>query len=208
MPDATGGVVTLMTLHTAKGLEFPVVFLTGLEDGVFPHMRTLGDPDEMAEERRLAYVGITRARERLYLSRALSRSAWGAPRGTRRRGSSTRCRPSSPSGRARCSRAPFVPSYGDDAPSRYGDHGYRAGRRVDRPRRSWPRRGGAAVAARRRRQPAVPALQIGDRVTHDSWGLGTVVGDAGRRRRAQAQIDFGTSGVKWLVLRYAPLQKL
>ena len=68
-----------MTLHTAKGLEFPVVFLTGLEDGVFPHMRTLGDPAEMAEERRLAYVGITRARERLYLSRALSRSAWGAP---------------------------------------------------------------------------------------------------------------------------------
>ena len=79
VPDATGGVVTLMTLHTAKGLEFPVVFLTGLEDGVFPHMRSLGDPAEMAEERRLAYVGITRARERLYLSRALSRSAWGAP---------------------------------------------------------------------------------------------------------------------------------
>ena len=79
VPDATGGVVTLMTLHTAKGLEFPVVFLTGLEDGVFPHMRTLGDPAELAEERRLAYVGITRARDRLYLSRALSRSAWGAP---------------------------------------------------------------------------------------------------------------------------------
>ena len=78
-PTRAAGVVTLMTLHTAKGLEFPVVFLTGLEDGVFPHMRTLGDPDEMAEERRLAYVGITRARERLYLSRALSRSAWGAP---------------------------------------------------------------------------------------------------------------------------------
>ena len=79
VPDASGGVVTLMTLHTAKGLEFPVVFLTGLEDGVFPHLRTLGDPAELAEERRLAYVGITRARERLYLSRALSRSAWGAP---------------------------------------------------------------------------------------------------------------------------------
>ena len=79
VPDASGGVVTLMTLHTAKGLEFPVVFLTGMEDGIFPHMRTLGDPAELAEERRLAYVGITRARERLYLSRALSRSAWGAP---------------------------------------------------------------------------------------------------------------------------------
>ena len=73
------GVVTLMTLHTAKGLEFPVVFLTGLEDGVFPHMRSLSEPRELEEERRLAYVGITRARERLYLSRAIVRSAWGAP---------------------------------------------------------------------------------------------------------------------------------
>jgi DNA helicase-2/ATP-dependent DNA helicase PcrA len=79
VPDASGGVVTLMTLHTAKGLEFPVVFLTGMEDGVFPHMRSLGEPDEMAEERRLAYVGITRARSRLFVSRSLSRSAWGAP---------------------------------------------------------------------------------------------------------------------------------
>ena len=58
-----------MTLHTAKGLEFPIVFLTGLEDGVFPHLRALGEPAEMAEERRLAYVGITRAKSRLYLSR-------------------------------------------------------------------------------------------------------------------------------------------
>ena len=73
------GVVTLMTLHTAKGLEFPVVFLTGLEEGVFPHLRSLGDPKELEEERRLAYVGITRARERLYLSRSVLRSAWGAP---------------------------------------------------------------------------------------------------------------------------------
>ena len=76
---ADQGVVTLMTLHTAKGLEFPVVFLTGLEDGTFPHLRSLGDPKELEEERRLAYVGITRARERLYLSRASVRSAWGAP---------------------------------------------------------------------------------------------------------------------------------
>ena len=68
-----------MTLHTAKGLEFPVVFLTGLEDGVFPHMRALGDNSELEEERRLAYVGITRARQRLYLSRAVTRSAWGQP---------------------------------------------------------------------------------------------------------------------------------
>ena len=79
IPDSGDGVVTLMTLHTAKGLEFPVVFCTGWEDGVFPHQRTLGDPTELAEERRLAYVGITRARERLYLSRAIIRSAHGTP---------------------------------------------------------------------------------------------------------------------------------
>ncbi|MBR7678947.1 ATP-binding domain-containing protein, partial [Streptomyces daliensis] len=76
--EATG-VITLMTLHTAKGLEFPVVFLTGMEDGVFPHMRALGNTKELEEERRLAYVGITRARERLYLTRSTMRSAWGQP---------------------------------------------------------------------------------------------------------------------------------
>ncbi len=79
IPSGTDGLVTLMTLHTAKGLEFPVVFLTGLEDGVFPHSRSLGDQPELEEERRLAYVGLTRARERLYISRAVVRSAWGAP---------------------------------------------------------------------------------------------------------------------------------
>ncbi|MCW2947042.1 MAG: ATP-dependent helicase PcrA [Actinoallomurus sp.] len=79
IPEGGEGVVTLMTLHTAKGLEFPVVFLTGMEDGVFPHLRSLGDPKQLEEERRLAYVGITRARQRLYVSRATMRSSWGAP---------------------------------------------------------------------------------------------------------------------------------
>ena len=69
--------MTLMTLHSAKGLEFPVVFLTGLEDGIFPHIRSLGDPDELEEERRLCYVGITRAQERLYLCHAWSRTLFG-----------------------------------------------------------------------------------------------------------------------------------
>src|SRR4029077_428245 len=79
LPEHGAGVVTMMTLHTAKGLEFPVVFVTGWEDGMFPHMRALGDPTELAEERRLAYVGITRARRRLYLTRAVVRSGWGQP---------------------------------------------------------------------------------------------------------------------------------
>ena len=79
VPDSAEGMVTLMTLHTAKGLEFPVVFLTGWEDGIFPHQRALGDDTELAEERRLAYVGITRAMKRLYVTRAVMRSAWGQP---------------------------------------------------------------------------------------------------------------------------------
>ena len=81
IPDSQdrGGIVTLMTLHTAKGLEFPTVFLTGMEDGIFPHSRTFDDKDEIEEERRLAYVGLTRAQQRLYLSRAEYRSSWGAP---------------------------------------------------------------------------------------------------------------------------------
>src|SRR5271166_2612439 len=79
IPEHGAGLVTLMTLHTAKGLEFPVVFVTGWEDGMFPHMRALDDPSELSEERRLAYVGITRARQRLYVSRAIVRSSWGQP---------------------------------------------------------------------------------------------------------------------------------
>src|SRR5246500_3278595 len=79
IPEDDAGMVTMMTLHTAKGLEFPVVFVTGWEDGMFPHMRALDDPTELSEERRLAYVGITRARQRLYVSRAIVRSSWGQP---------------------------------------------------------------------------------------------------------------------------------
>ncbi len=208
VPDASGGVVTLMTLHTAKGLEFPVVFLTGLEDGVFPHMRSLGDPAEMAEERRLAYVGITRARERLYLSRALSRSAWGAPSWN----PPSRFLDEVPAELAEWTgevgRAPFVPSYGDDAPSRYGDHGYRAASRTSAQSSLAASRlanGGMRGGVGNR---AVPSLDVGDRVTHDAWGLGTVVATRGSGDGSQAQVDFGTSGLKWLMLRYAPLQKL
>jgi DNA helicase-2/ATP-dependent DNA helicase PcrA len=208
VPDATGGVVTLMTLHTAKGLEFPVVFLTGLEDGVFPHMRSLGDPAEMAEERRLAYVGITRARERLYLSRALSRSAWGAPSWN----PPSRFLDEVPAELAEWTgevgRAPFVPSYGDDGPSTYGDHGYRSAPRSSAQSQlaaSRLAKGGLRGGVGNR---AVPSLDVGDRVTHDSWGLGTVVATRGAGDGSQAQVDFGTSGLKWLMLRYAPLQKL
>ncbi len=203
------GVVTLMTLHTAKGLEFPTVFLTGLEDGVFPHSRALGDPTELEEERRLAYVGVTRARERLYLSRAVVRSAWGAPshnpasrfldempvdlvdwRRTEAAQTSW-SRPdlsgsSGPSG-----------SWGTGAPTASGRRNFSAAAaRAD------------AAAKSKRADRVVPSLAAGDRVTHDSFGLGTVVAVEGEAERAVASIDFGSDGVKRLLLRYAPVEKL
>ncbi|MGH8827783.1 MAG: DNA helicase PcrA [Jiangellaceae bacterium] len=174
------GVVTLMTLHTAKGLEFPVVFLTGLEDGVFPHQRSLAEPRELEEERRLAYVGITRARERLYLSRATVRSAWGSPS-------------HNPSSR-------FLAEIPDDLVD---------WRRTEADRTLW-----STPPARRARstsQPAraVPQLAAGDRVNHDTFGLGRVVATAGSGEHTQATIDFGEdTGLKTLLLRYAPVQKL
>ncbi|MBN9621185.1 MAG: UvrD-helicase domain-containing protein, partial [Actinobacteria bacterium] len=177
VPDAAGGVVTLMTLHTAKGLEFPVVFLSGMEDGVFPHMRSLSEPDEMAEERRLAYVGITRARERLFVSRALSRAAWGAPSWNPPSRFLDEVPPELVTWTGAVDRAPFVNRYEDDVPARYNDHGYRSStsRRSaqeqlasSRLARGQGMRGGAG-------NRAVPTLAAGDRVTHDAWGMGTVV---------------------------------
>jgi DNA helicase-2/ATP-dependent DNA helicase PcrA len=188
IPDAVNGVVTMMTLHTAKGLEFPVVFLTGMEDGVFPHLRSLSDPDQLEEERRLAYVGITRARRRLYVSRAETRSAWGQP------------------------------SY--NPPSRFLDE--IPGELIDWERRSSPRTGAGSaqtriaarsLAAGKTRggvgnRPVI-SLEVGDRVTHDAFGLGTVVETRGAAERAEATIDFGSGvGAKRLLLRYAPVAKL
>ncbi len=175
------GVVTLMTLHTAKGLEFPVVFLTGLEDGVFPHQRSLADPTELEEERRLAYVGITRAQQRLYLSRSTVRSAWGAPQAY-------------PASR-------FL----EEIPEALLDW-----RRLESTVGSAPAI--AAVAARPGvRSPGnrtVIHLEPGDRVTHDTFGMGSVVAVEGAGERAVASIDFRTGGVKRLLLRYAPVEKL
>ncbi|MDP9397718.1 MAG: DNA helicase PcrA [Actinomycetota bacterium] len=177
-----GGVVTLMTLHTAKGLEFPVVFLTGLEDGVFPHLRSLGDPPELEEERRLAYVGITRAQERLYLSRALVRSAWGAP-------------------------AHNPPSrFLDEVPSELVDW-----QRLEPATTTQAPALSVAAARPGVRSPGsrpVISLQPGDKVSHDTFGLGTVVVTAGVGDKAEATIDFRAVGSKRLLLRYAPVEKL
>ena len=187
------GVVTLMTLHTAKGLEFPVVFLTGLEDGTFPHQRSLDDPAELEEERRLAYVGITRARERLHVSRAGTRAAYGAPQ-------------YQPASRF----LDEIPADLLDWQRSDADRASAAGRRSaaeqlgGRPSvvRLDPRGSGAV----RRREPV--SVSAGDRVSHDAFGLGTVVRVEGQGDKAMAHVDFGGAGVKRLLLRYAPLERL
>jgi DNA helicase-2/ATP-dependent DNA helicase PcrA len=200
IPDADDdhGVVTLMTLHTAKGLEFPVVFLTGLEDGVFPHMRSMGDAKELEEERRLAYVGLTRARQRLYVSRAVVRTAWGTPQ-------------HNPPSRF-CDEIPLTlvdwrrteaaqtSWVNTSATSRGGGDSGRA-----RGRTTWT--GASKVSASSGRRP-VPSLQPGDRVLHDSFGMGTVVSLRGEGERTQAAVDFGSQGVKQLLLRFAPIEKV
>jgi len=193
---AQQGQVTLMTLHTAKGLEFPVVFLTGLEDGVFPHLRSLGDPKELEEERRLAYVGITRARERLYLSRAITRSAWGQPQYN----PPSRFLDEVPTGLLSWERQAPAPK---ETLSKWGNTGS-AQERLAQSYASSARptsRGGPG------NRPAI-ALEVGDRVTHDAHGLGRVVEKRGDGDRAQACVDFGDGKGRWFLLRYAPLEKL
>ncbi|HEX2902168.1 MAG TPA: DNA helicase PcrA [Jatrophihabitans sp.] len=203
VPDADGGVVTLMTLHTAKGLEFPVVFLTGMEDGIFPHQRTFGEPSELAEERRLAYVGITRARQRLYLSRAVARSAWGSPTFAPPSRFLDEVPAEHVSWSGAVDRQPFV-GYPEEASSgQYSDHGYRA-----RPRTANRTGNPPLTFGAKKLEKAIPHLELGDRVSHDTFGLGTVVGLRGQAEKAQAEIDFGSAGTKWLVLRFAPLDKL
>ncbi|MEV6171043.1 DNA helicase PcrA [Streptomyces sp. NPDC051954] len=188
------GVITLMTLHTAKGLEFPVVFLTGMEDGVFPHMRALGQTKELEEERRLAYVGITRARERLYLTRSSMRSAWGQPSYN----PPSRFLAEIPDQhvdwkRTGASAAPAGPVSGVAAS-------------LSSSRSSAS--GASGFATRRTSEKPVVALTVGDRVTHDQFGLGTVMAVKGTGANAEATIDFGDTKPKRLLLRYAPVEKL
>ncbi|MBB6421294.1 DNA helicase PcrA [Streptomyces sp. AK010] len=191
------GVITLMTLHTAKGLEFPVVFLTGMEDGVFPHMRALGQTKELEEERRLAYVGITRARERLYLTRSTLRSAWGQPSYN----PPSRFLEEIPPTHVEWKRT------GATTPASSGPvSAVAASLSSSRSRSSAS--GASGFATRRTSEKPVVSLAVGDRVTHDQFGLGTVVGVKGTGGNAEATIDFGDTKPKRLLLRYAPVEKL
>ncbi|MEU5364736.1 DNA helicase PcrA [Streptomyces sp. NPDC005925] len=192
------GVITLMTLHTAKGLEFPVVFLTGMEDGVFPHMRALGQTKELEEERRLAYVGITRARERLYLTRSTLRSAWGQPSYN----PPSRFLEEIPAAYVEWKRTGATAS-----PSAGPASGVAASLSSSRSRSSAAGASGFATRRTAEEKPVV-GLAVGDRVTHDQFGLGTVVAVKGTGEKAEATIDFGDAKPKRLLLRYAPVEKL
>lgn len=187
IPEHGAGVVTLMTLHTAKGLEFPVVFVTGWEDGMFPHMRALDNPTELSEERRLAYVGITRARQRLYVSRAIVRSSWGQPM----LNPESRFLREIPQELIDWRRTAPKPSF--SAPvsgaGRFGSA------------RPSPTRSGAS------RRPLL-VLQVGDRVTHDKYGLGRVEEVSGVGESAMSLIDFGSSGRVKLMHNHARVTKL
>ncbi|WP_263249664.1 UvrD-helicase domain-containing protein [Saccharopolyspora rosea] len=203
LPESGDGVVTLMTLHTAKGLEFPVVFLTGWEDGVFPHMRALGEPAEQAEERRLAYVGITRARQQLYVSRALMRSAWGQPM-------------TNPASRFLTEIPEELVQWRRVEPERAAPQvrSTWGGRRADRTGSDSAQAGLAAhgmrsTPAKGWKDAVAIKLAAGDRVTHDKYGLGTVLSTEGEGPRATATIDFGSAGtVKLMLIGSVPLTKL
>ena len=227
-----GGQVTLMTVHTAKGLEFPAVFVTGMEDGTFPHQRSLGDESELEEERRLAYVAITRARERLYLTRAAVRSAWGTPQEM----PPSRFLDDIPAElldvrRAVTSgermRASYGGSYGSGS---YGSGSYGRSRRSEE-RDPWgdtdtgafgSGRGGASAqpagvrkvtrmgvtpAAKPAEDKPVLSLKVGDRIKHATLGAGTVTGIEGEGPRTVARIRFGL-GEKRLLVRMAPMEKI
>src|SRR5947209_7673473 len=180
--------VVLMTLHTAKGLEFPTVFIVRLEDGVFPHLRSLGEPDELEEERRLCYVGITRARERLYLSHAWSRSLFG----------STQYNPPS--------------RFLKEIPERLTRmvEGGRQARLTERGR-------SGIVESALRGRGATPArttgaenlgLRVGDDVMHGKWGEGVVIEVIGDGDKAEGIVRFASVGEKRLLLAWAPLKKI
>ena len=190
LPEYGAGVVTMMTLHTAKGLEFPVVFVTGWEDGMFPHMRALGDPTELSEERRLAYVGITRARQRLYVSRAKVRSSWGQPM----LNPESRFLKEIPQHLINWRRTDPTPGF--SAPvsgaGRFGTPDMR---------RPSPTRSAAG-------KRALLVLEPGDRVNHDKYGLGRVEEVSGVGESAMSLIDFGSAGRVKLMHNHAPVTKL
>jgi len=203
--------VILMTMHSAKGLEYPTVFIIGMEDGIFPHMRSIGDPEELEEERRLAYVGVTRAEQRLYLTHAAARTLYGATQYnppsrfldeipaelvTEVEGTASRRRSSASTGS-----------------NRWAEH---REARVDRAMRSGRSSGpslGTDIA-----KPTSPAransgaheigLRVGDDVRHSTWGEGVIIMVEGQGEKAEAVVRFPSVGEKRVMLSWAPLEKI
>ena len=227
-----GGQVTLMTVHTAKGLEFPAVFVTGMEDGTFPHQRSLGDESELEEERRLAYVAITRARERLYLTLAAVRSAWGTPqemppsrflddipaelldvRRAATSGERMRASYGGSYGSGSYGSGAHGRSRGSDGRDPWGDTdtgAFGSGRRGAAAQPSGVRkvtRMGVASAAKPADDKPVLSLKVGDRIKHATLGVGTVTGVEGEGPRTVARIRFDM-GEKRLLVRMAPMEKI
>ena len=201
--DDDDSTVVLMTLHAAKGLEYPVVFLIGMEEGVFPHMRTMGEPDQLEEERRLAYVGITRARERLYVSSASSRMLHG----------STQYNP--PSRFLEEIPAELVDEIGE---GRRGRRSFSSGDRWSPG--GWGSASGPTPSRGSRNEevlrPTPPApsgadrigLRVGDDVRHVKWGEGVILDVKGQGDKAEAVVRFPDAGEKVLLLAWAPLEKI
>ncbi|MXW60226.1 MAG: ATP-dependent DNA helicase PcrA, partial [Acidimicrobiaceae bacterium] len=204
--DDNESLVTLMTLHSAKGLEFPVVFLTGMEDGVLPHIRTLGEPRELEEERRLAYVGVTRAMQALHLTCAWSRMLNGM----------TQYNPPS----RFFSEIPndlVTEIRGQGRRSNRFDRSYpssrRSGRRIDEHRerivdRVFESESSAATSPFASKGAESLDLKVGDGVRHSKWGEGVIVDIGGSRDSPEATVNFANVGQKVLLLSLAPLEKL
>ncbi len=206
--DGDESQVVLMTLHTAKGLEFPTVFLVGMEDGVFPHLRSIGEPDQLEEERRLAYVGITRARERLFLTHAWSRMLHGASQYNpqSRFLDEIPARLLTDDAESRSTRR----GSGSFGGSSYGGSSYGSGS-GDRIGAGRDRIAERAVAA-----PRGPVssgaqhlgLRVGDDVRHQKWGEGVILDLRGEGERAEAVVRFPSVGEKHLLLSWAPLERI
>jgi DNA helicase II / ATP-dependent DNA helicase PcrA len=205
-PDESS--VILMTLHTAKGLEYPAVFLIGLEDGVFPHLRSLGEPDELEEERRLCYVGITRARERLYLTNAWCRTLWG----------STQYNPPSRFLKEIPEELTTMVEGGRRAPGRERQRGFGfGGGRGSSGAGGWGGGRDAIVeGALRSGQQSTPVktkgaeqlgLKTGDDVVHEKFGEGVIIDVIGEGDKAEVVVRFPGVGEKRLLLAWAPLKK-
>ncbi|MDY5105435.1 MAG: DNA helicase PcrA [Megasphaera elsdenii] len=188
--ESSDSKVTLMTLHAAKGLEFPVVFLTGLDEGLFPHSRTLLDPAQVEEERRLAYVGITRAERQLYVTNAITRTMYGRI-------------------------SAYMPSrFLAEIPPQLMEDYHR--------KSAMPQSRTTAVPGKQRvsilTKPVASSLPKkhavtdtfakGDKVRHKIWGIGTVLDVIGEGPNMQMKIQFPTKGVRQVVVKYAPLEKI